>query len=262
MKRTLLLATLLIPVSCAQAQPAQDDKALPEELAITESVVLQEADEFQSTAKFKFFRLPDKKRITAATEFEYGLTDRWEIDADVPDEFSNPNHGRSVDGLGDVEVAARYGVVPPGKKPFAFDGGLGFGIPTGDHARDLGEGRLTLEPFFTASTWLGGFNAQLNGGWQRAITNGGEEPRDDFEYNVAVLYPVDRWFLGLEGNGESNRDRTQYYVTPELIWKPTGNLQFLLAVPIGVTHAAGDYGIIASVTLELKNVAHRGTDRD
>ena len=260
--KALLIAALLFPLSYALAQEAQDEKPLPEELAITSSITLQDADEFQSTADFRFFKFHDQKQITAAAEFEYGLTDRWELDADVPYQFVNPNGARAANGIGDVEAGVRYGVIPIGEKPLALDVGLALGIPTGDRRHDLGEGRLTLEPFFTASTWLGPFNVQLNGGWQRAVTDAGEEPRDDFEYNVAFVYPIRQWFLALEGNGESNHDRTLYYVTPELIWKPRKNVEFLVAAPIGVTQAAADYGIVASVTLELDNITHRGIDKD
>jgi hypothetical protein len=262
MKRALLLVVLLAPVSCAVAQETQDNQRLPEELAITRSITLQDADEFQSTANFGLFKKLDEKHITAAAEFEYGLTDRWEFDADVPYEFIRPNNAHTIDGIGDVEAAVRYGVVPVDQRPIALTAGLGVGIPTGDRTRDLGDGRLTLEPFFTTSTWVGGVNAQLNGGWQRAVTNGGEGPRDEFEYNVAILYPVDRWYFGLEGNGISDRNAMVYYVTPELIWKPTNNLQLLIGVPIGVTHESADYGIVASVTLEWEHVTHRSPDKD
>jgi hypothetical protein len=262
MKGALLFAMLLAPAIYTVAQETQIDKQLPQELAITTSVVMQETDEFQSTGVFRYFKLPDQKRITAATDFEYGLTDRWELDAEVPYEFVNPNDGRSVNGIGDVEAAVRYGVVPIGQEPFAITAGLGVGIPTGDRVQDLGEGRLTLEPFFTASTWLGRFNAQLNCGWQRAVTDAGAEPRDGFEYNVAIVYPADRWFLALEGNGLSTREATAYYITPELVYRLAKNVEFLVAVPIGVTRESADYGIVAAITLELENITHRGTDRD
>ena len=212
MKRALLLVVLLAPVPTTVAQEAQNNQRLPEELAITRSVVMQDADELESTASLHFFKLPDQKLITAAAEFEYGLTDRWELDADVPYEFIRPRNAHAVDGIGDVEAAVRYGIVPLGQQPFAVTAGLGVGVPTGDRSRDLGEGRLTLEPFFTASTWLGRFNAQVNCGWQRAVTNGGDEPRDEIEYNIAILYPVDRCFLALEGNGGSEAADTQQVV--------------------------------------------------
>lgn len=262
MKRAVLLTLLLASASRAAAQETNENRQLPQELAITTSVVVQDADEFQSTAGFRYFRLPDQRHITAEADFEYGLTDRWELDADVPYEFVKPNRARSVDGIGDVETAVRYAVVPVDQQPVAVTAGLGVGIPTGDRSRDLGEGRLTVEPFFTASTWLGRFNAQLNCGWQRAVTSAGEEPRDEFAYNVAILYPVDRWFFTLEGNGTSTRETTAYYITPEVVCRLAKNIEFLVGVPIGVTRAAADYGVVVEVTLELENVTHRGTDKD
>ena len=262
MRPSLLLAVMFAPALCAVAQETPIDKQLPQELAITSSVVMQGTDEFQSTGVFRYFKLPDQKRITAAADVEYGLTDRWELDAEVPYEFVNPTDGRSVNGIGDVEAAVRYGVVPVSEQPFALTAGLGAGIPTGDRVRNLGEGRLTLEPFFTASTWLGLFNAQLNCGWQRAITDAGDDPRDEFEYNVAILYPVDRWFLVLEGNGLSTRAATTYYITPEVVCRLAKNVEFMVAVPIGVTRESADYGIVATITLELENVTHRSADKD
>jgi hypothetical protein len=261
--KALLLVALLVPFSRAVAQEeTQAEKRLPEELAISRSIVIQDADELETTAGFNFFKFHDQKQITAAAEFEYGLTERWELDAEVPYRFVNPNGERAANGIGDVETGVRYNVIPLGKEPLALNVGFTVGIPTGDRLHDLGEGRLTLAPSFTASTWAGPVNVQLNCAWERAVTDAGEEPRDSFVYNVAVLYPIQHWFLGLEGNGTSTHDATEYYVTPELIWKPKSRLQFLVAAPIGVTGASADYGIVASVTLELENITHRGVDKD
>ncbi len=261
MRRALPLL-LVVPFSCVLAQEPTDDKRLPEELAITRSIVIQDADELESAATFRYSKSQPTENYAAEAELEYGLTDRWEIDADVPYEFLRPKNAASADGVGDVEAAVRYGVIPLRQGPVALTAGLELGIPTGDRTHNLGEGRLTLEPFFTASTWLGRCNVQVNGGWTRAVTNAGEEPRDDFEYNVAILYPVKRWYLVLEGNGESTSTVTTYYVTPELVWRPMKNLELLVAAPLGVTRESADYGVIGAVSLELENLTHRGTDKD
>jgi hypothetical protein len=253
---------LVVPLSCVLAQEPQGDKRLPEELAITRSVAIQDADELESTATFRYSKSQPTENYAAEAELEYGLTDRWEIDADVPYEFLRPKNASGADGIGDVETAVRYGVVPIGQGPVALTAGLELGIPTGDRMRDLGEGRLTVEPFFTASTWLGRCNVQVNGGWTRAVTNSGEEPRDDFEYDVAILCPVKRWYLVLEGNGESSSEVTTYYVTPELIWRPMKNLELLVAAPLGITRESADYGVIGAISLELENLTRRGTDKD
>ena len=265
MKRALLLAVAFLPVGYAVAQDTNANKQLPEELANTTSIVMQDADELETSValdQYKYSHPSSERRSTVAAEFQYGLTDRWELDAEVPYRFRDLNPGPSFNGIGDVEAGVRYGVIPLDKGPVALDVGLALGIPTGDRKHDLGEGRLTLEPSFTASTWFGPVNAQLNGAWDRAVSNAGDEPRDEFLYNVAILYPVRKWVLALEGNGISTRDATEYYITPELIWSPTPRLELLVAAPIGVTRDAANYGIVASVTLELENITHRGTDKD
>ena len=66
-------------------------------------------------------------------------------------------------------------------------------------------------------------------------------------------------FLVLEGNGETAGGQTSYYVTPELVWKVSEHVQLLVAAPIGVTEAAGDYGVIVGCTIELEHLFHRGS---
>jgi len=57
-----------------------------------------------------------------------------------------------------------------------------------------------------------------------------DEPNDEGEYNLALVYPIRRWFAVLEGNGETNRERTNYYLTPEVVWQATQALEFRLAI--------------------------------
>jgi hypothetical protein len=253
--RCLFLAAL----TGAQAQPLP---ALPEEFASTESIVLQDEDELQATVRLDNWKLSGEKRLTAQAKFEYGLTDRWQLEAAVPYTWLNPDNEASVKGIGDVEVATRYGVLDDRKQPFALDVGLDLSAPAGDRGRDLGEGRLAIEPLFTASRWLSTLNAQFNFAWRRAITNAGKEPRDEFEYNLAVVCPLRGWFLVIEGNGESTHRQTKYYVTPEVIWRPRKNVEFLLALPVGVTRSAGGFGVTGAITVEFDSVLHRAADKD
>jgi Putative MetA-pathway of phenol degradation len=235
---------------------------LPEQLPITESVVLQDQDELETSADVRYFRFPDHKETTVDAQLEYGLTDQWQIEADVPYTFLKPDGESTVDGIGDVEISTRYGVLDFRRQPFSLDLGLGTTLPTGDRGRELGEGRLSLEPFFVAGQWIGPVNAQLHFAWRRAVTDAGTEPKDEYEYNLALIYPIERWYLIVEGDGESTTAGTKYYVTPGIAWHPANRLFFLLAAPLGVTQAAADYGVIASATLEIENLFHRGRDMD
>jgi hypothetical protein len=259
--RSLSLILAMLAVARTTSFAGQQPR-LPEELAVTRSIVTQERDELQVSPLFRFFRLTDEKRTTEGADLEYGLTDRLELDTEVPYVWSNPFDDSAVNGIGDVEVALRYGVIDYRTQAFGLTAGLGFSTPTGNRLKDLGEGRLGVEPFFTASQRIGPVNAQLNVGWHRAVTNAGDEPKNEYEYNVALLYPIRQCFVVLEGNGETTSQNTKYYVTPELIWKPSKQLELFVAVPIAVTHAAGDYGVVVGVTLEIENVFHRGAHED
>ena len=248
---------IVMPTAAFAQRPA-----LPEELALMNSVVLQEQDALQVTAGAQYFRFPDHKETTLDAQLEYGLTDRWQMEAEIPYTFLKPDGESSVNGIGDVEISTEYGVFDFRKRPFSLDVGFGLGLPTGDRGKELGEGRLVAEPFVAAGQWFGPVNAQLNLGWRRAVTNGGTEPKNEYEYNVAFIYPIHHWYLVIEGDGETTARVTRYYVTPEVIWRLDERLFFLLAVPLGVTPEAADYGVVASVTLEIENLFHRGGDKD
>lgn len=241
---------------------AESPQRIPEELALTETVVTQDRDELELTPKMQFFKGAEGKQVDLVTDGQYGLTDRLEWDVEVPYEFLNPSGGQSVSGIGDVETGLRYGVVDYRTQPLSLTAGLRIGIPTGNRGNDLGDGRLSLEPSFTASQWLGHLNVELNLSWRHAVTNAGTEPKDEYQYNLAILCPMHQWFFVLEGDGETTSQRTKYFITPEVVWKLLPQLELFVAVPLGVTHAAGDYGVAVGMTLELENILHRGADKD
>jgi hypothetical protein len=250
-----LLVTLSL-VSQAEEEAEEETIPLPNELAVADSIVMTDRDELYVAPAMQFFRLPDEKRSTLGSEFAYGLSDRLQVAVQVPYSFVDRDDGHSDSGIGDVSLETRYAVVNYREHPFGLDVGFGLGLPTGDGRRD--DGRLSSELSFTASAWLGPVNAQANGGWRHVLDNVGDEPRDEGEYNVALVYPIRSWFLVLEGNGESDRESTEYYVTPEVIWKPLDRLELRLAAPCPVTHAAGDYAVIAGFTVEFEHLLREG----
>jgi len=251
---------LLLPVvaTICLASDEAEQRPLPIELAITASIVMTDRDELYVSPSVQYFRLPDQRRFTFPVEAAYGFTDRLQLVLQVPYVVTDPDDAHATSGLGDVAVESRYALVNYRDHPFGLDVGLGLKLPTGDRRRDLGDGRVALEPSFTASAWLGPLNTQVNAGWVHALRNPGDEPDDEAEYNVALVYPVGRWFAVLEGNGESDRDDTKYYVTPGVVWRATERLELRVAVPAAVTPAAGDYGVIGGFTFEFEHLLHGG----
>jgi hypothetical protein len=253
----LILATTLLIAGDEAEQPP-----LPTSLAVTEAITMTDADESYVSASLQHFKLPDQRRWTAVADAAYGLTDRWRVYAEIPYTYVEPRDGTSDQGLGDVETSFRYSAIDYRHSPFGLDVGLGLAWPTGDHSRDLGDGTTRIVPSLTASQWLGPVNLQLHLAWVHVIGDSRDGPDNTLEHNLAIIYPVRRVYLVLEGNGETAAGETGYYVTPEVAWKASEHVQLSLATPIGVTAAAGDYGLIAGCTIELEHLFHRGGAHD
>src|SRR5947209_11341803 len=156
----------------------------------------------------------------------------------------------------------RYAVLDFRTSSLALDLGLTLGLPTGSRRKELGAGDVSLEPTFTVSRWLGPLNGQLSFAWRRSGIGGRAEAEDELAYDVALLYPWRQWFLALEGAGETAEGETAYYAAPELVWKPGKHFKLLVAVPVGLTRAAADYGVVAGMAFEIERLTGRGGDAD
>jgi len=65
-----------------------------------------------------------------------------------------------------------------------------------------------------------------------------------------------------EGAGQTEASETAYYAVPELVWKLGKHLELLVAVPVGLTRAAADYGVIVGITVEIEGLTGRGQRAD
>ena len=223
------LALLLAP----PARGAERMPGLPEELAITRSIDVQDEDEFQTSLSARHLRLPHERSTTVRAEVEYGVTDRVQAIVGLPYGVRDPAGQPSVNGLEDLELGFRYALLDFRTRPLALDVGLTLGLPTGSWRKTLGAGDVSLEPNFTLSRWLGRVNGQLSFAWRRSGIGGGAEA-DDLEYGVALLYPWREWFLTFEGAGETKESETAYYAVPELVYGFESPVDAVLAMTDGL----------------------------
>ena len=96
------ILTLLAGSFLAASLVRAEQKALPEEFAVTESIVMQEADELQTSAFVRYASLPDEKTLEWVGAFEYGVTDRLQLECEMPYIFRNPDDEHAVNGIGDM----------------------------------------------------------------------------------------------------------------------------------------------------------------
>src|SRR5215470_9131754 len=132
---------LLLPVvaTICLALDEAEQRPLPIELGITESIVMTDRDELYVSPSVQYFRLPDQRRFTFRVETAYGFTDRLQLVMQVPYVVTEPDDAHATSGLGDVAVESRYALVNYRDHPFGLDVGLGLTLPTGDRRRDLGD---------------------------------------------------------------------------------------------------------------------------
>src|SRR5947199_4901300 len=210
------LALLLAP----PAGGAERMPVVPQQLAFTRSIDVQDEDEFQTSLSARHLRLPHERITTVRAEVEYGVTDRVQAIVELPYGVRDLAGESSVSGLEDLELGFRYALLDFRTRPLALDVGLTLGLPTGSRRNGLGAGDVSFEPNFTLSRWLGRMNGQLSFSWRRSGIGGRAAADDD----VALLYPWREWFLTFEGAGETEASATAYYAVPELVWKPGKHL--------------------------------------
>src|SRR6184192_790913 len=101
------LALLLAP----PARGAERMPGLPEELAITRSIDVQDEDEFQTSLSASHLRFPHERSTTVRAGLEYGVTDRLQAIVEVPYAIRDPAGAHEVNGL--EESRARVPLRPP-----------------------------------------------------------------------------------------------------------------------------------------------------
>ena len=74
------LALLLAP----PARGTERMPVVPEQLAVTRSIDVQDEDEFQTSLSARHLRLPHERSTTVRAEVEYGVTDRVQAIVGLP----------------------------------------------------------------------------------------------------------------------------------------------------------------------------------
>ena len=98
------LATIL-------ARGAEGMATLPEELAVTESIVTQDEDELQTSLRAGHLRFPHERSTSVLAQLEYGVTDRLQAILAVPYGVRDPSEAGAVHGLEDVDPLAPGGMI-------------------------------------------------------------------------------------------------------------------------------------------------------
>ncbi len=159
----------------------------------------------------------DKNTWESQVEYEYGLTDRWDIAVYQRWQQTNTKSEDEFAYTG-TKLRTRYRFGEKGMYP--LDALLYFEYirPDGSDAPDILEGKIILAKDF------GKFNAAYNQIIKAGINNNG---KTENEYAAGIHYEFNpSWKIGLESTGNLTEDK--YYIGPTISW--AGSKKFWVGV--------------------------------
>jgi cytochrome c553 len=157
---------------------------------------------------------------SAVTKFVYekrlGRRAQWEVAAPFVAEWRGP----SAQGIGDIELSAKYVLWHRLESLAIFSGGLEAVLPTGKIAIGIGEGSWNLAPYFAAAKGFSGFFIQSSVKYETPLKQ--DEGEAELFFNLAFTLPLTKEKKGLFPMLELNGIRT--FETKETTWLVTPQL--------------------------------------
>lgn len=251
-----MLSSLAAAVSIAVAAPARADDEIPQQdfLFLFETAYTQEQGEWQATAAADWQRDPDASLY--AIEFEYGITDRFQVSVELP--FLDED---GVSGIGDVEFGAAYALLKEDDGLPEFTIAAEARAPSGDEDDGLGVGGWGYGAALRASKLL---MPRLYGHASAAyewVPNGGAvaEELDEWSFGAGLGFqPEDCVTLTAEvlhererevEDGEVERER-ETYLSVGAIFEPADDILVGVAGAFGVSDDSADARLLAKLQAE------------
>ena len=154
----LALPVLMLPTPASAGPPYNTDDPEPAEYQHYEIFI---ASEYHRTAE-------EKSGTRPHIEVNYGLLPDVQIGILIPYAFSNANHEKQHDGLGDIEISLKYRFKQETKTTPMVSFFPSYKSHTGSENKSLGDGANTyFLPIWLSKSWD---NWTMNGGTGYAIT--------------------------------------------------------------------------------------------
>ncbi|MET0637879.1 MAG: hypothetical protein ABWZ25_17745 [Chitinophagaceae bacterium] len=203
-----------------------------------ETVYAQERKEVQFTLKPAYWKKEGLKMLHIPLQVEYGFSDRFQVELQLPYYNLHPKIGQTINGMGNVEVGFLYNYLK-GNGPFALSLALDIGLPTANKQKEIDEAEIEWEPTLIVAKKIG--IAQVHASVGAEIT----KTESAFYYNLATVVPIGDWRATLELSGKINEQLI--YLTPGVLWKGIDDFEF----GIGFSKGNSAWGVILMATHEF-----------
>lgn len=150
----------------------------------------------------------DKEQVLMLVPI-YGLTEDLELSVEIPYLVHNPDVGDSEEGVGDVNLVAKYLLIQEGDRNPAFTIKGVVKLDNGDEGNGLGSGNKDYSLFAVVSKTLGDITLHGMFGYTWIGDKEDDNLKDITLYGIAADFEVTESFHVLaEYNGNRHPDRT------------------------------------------------------
>ncbi len=227
-------------VSRAQVKLEMDEYL--QEFFLAETVFSQEKNEVQFTLK-PLFTKSRYRQLSIPFSVEYGITDRLQLELEVPYIISTFSKQETIRGFGNSEVGILYNIIKA-NRPFSLSAGLGIPLKTSSRI---------IRPYISETSWEAFVVAARQFGHIQIHTNLQSEFSEGeivLNYGVASVFNFGRFSATFEITSEKEEERI-FNFTPGLIWSKPNGFEFGLAVSKSLNSSYNDWGVVAMMTYEF-----------
>ena len=234
----MLAAVLaLAPAIAIAAPPDEPAPWLIEEFFLARNVHPQDKGEVQVTWSLQHASEEDTSHTDMAVEAEFGITDRLQIQAELPWQRVHPRAGDAVAGFENLEAGAQYAFARGPRQMLTV--GADVELPTSGDS----DAEAEVEPYVIVGHSLG--RGEAHASFSYGLGEG-----HDVAWDVAGVAPYHKWRGTLELNGRRSERLTSLRITPGVMWKGLRGYEIGVAMPVGV-HNAPVAGIAVTIDAEF-----------
>lgn len=220
-----------------------------DELFMTQTVQTEQAGELQLSVGAMHQRDGDLRFSEISTRAEYGLTDRLQLQAQLPFQVNDrPSNFDAQTDVSNLQVGATYSILR-GDDPISLSAAMDVAVPIGDQAA-MPDGRNDDQTIWKPSLMVArDFGAaQVHADAQAEIARGD----DAINYNIGAIYNAGSIAPTMELNARSMENSTpEFYATPGLFYRFSESAQVGVGVPIGLNEQSRDGQIMAKFNVRF-----------
>lgn len=233
------------------AQEKGEFKQLIQEFNFSQPVYPQERNELQVSPTSFLLRKKENHDFDLGFGFEYGLTNRLQLEAEFVDLVVKP---RNIDEAGhrnySINTGALYNFI--NRSGFSASLVMEFQFPVRKIADDSVS--VEYEPQLILAKQIGKGQFQISGGVEA------QTKATEYFYNLAYVFPFGNWKPILELNGAYEED-SEIFISPGLVWNGYKTLEVVTGATFGMGQDNKSWGVSLKVVYEF-TLLHKSSKPD